>query len=209
MISHDNTLHDGTDSQILHPGSRRLFSHWETLRAERAFPTREEFDFDAIKDIMPDLIVLERDNLRNSYRYRLAGTRVCRLFGENLTGKDTLAGWDRFESDVFRKHLGSASSEYQPALIRMRLKTDTAQVVAAELIALPVQMRGSNRVQPIGGLFAFRDVNGIGHSSIISRELVSGRMIWTEHREPPKRLAASNVSRPNFRSLSLINGGKS
>ena len=208
MISHDNSLPDGADSQILHPGSRRLFSHWETLRAERAFPTREEFEFETIKDLMPDLIVLERDNLRTSYRFRLAGTRVCRLFADNLTGKDVAVGWDSFETEIIQKHLGSALSEYQPALLRMRLKTDTNQIIAAELIALPVQMRESNRVQLIGGLFAFRDVNSIGHSSVVKRELIAGRMIWTEHRDVPRRLVVGNSVPPNFRNLSLIHGGK-
>ena len=208
MLKQDSTIQDGADSQILHPGSRRLFSLWETLRAEMAYPTREAFNFANIKDLMPDLIVLDRDNLRNSYKFRLAGTRVCRLFNENQTGKDALFGWDNFESDVVRKHLALALTEYQPALIRMRLKTDTGQVVAAELIALPVQMRDSSRVQLIGGLFAFRDANAIGHNAIIGRELISARMIWTEHREQPRRLAATAVARPRGANFAIINGGK-
>jgi hypothetical protein len=208
MLTQDTTIRDGADSQILHPGSRRLFSLWETLRAEQAYPTREAFGFDSIKDLMPDLVVLDRDNIRNSYKFRLAGSRVCRLFNENQTGKDALAGWDNFESDVVRKHLTLSLTEYQPALVRMRMKTDTGQVVAAEMIALPVQMRGSNRVQLIGGLFAFRDVNAIGHNTIVGRELISARMIWTEHREAPRRLAASAAVRPKFGSFAIIKGGK-
>lgn len=208
MLYQDTTINDGADSQILHPGSRRLFSLWETLRAERAFPTREEFGFEPIKDLMPDLLVLDRDHLRNSYRFRLAGTRVCRLLGENQTGKDPLMGWDSFEADVIGKHLGMALSECQPALVRMRLKTDNGQIVAAELIVLPVQMRESNRIQLLGGMFAFRDAQVIGHTSIIVRELISARMIWTEHREAPKRPSTSQISRPKFRSLSVIDGGK-
>ena len=209
MLTQDTTIQDGADSQILHPGSRRLFSLWETLRAEQAYPTREAFSFDSIKDLMPDLVVLDRDNLRNSYKFRLAGSRVCRLFNENQTGKDALADWDNFEADVVRKHLTMALTEYQPALVRMRMKTDTGQVVAAEMIALPVQMRASNRVQLIGGLFAFRNVNTIGHNTILGRELISARMIWTEHREAPRRRDAMSISRPKFGSFAIINGGKS
>ncbi len=209
MLTLDTTIQDAADSQILHPGSRRLFSLWETLRAEQAYPTREAFTFDSIKDLMPDLVVLDRDNLRNSYKFRLAGSRVCRLFNENQTGRDALAGWDNFESDVVRKHLTLALTDYQPALVRMRLKTDTGQVVAAEMIALPIQMRGNNRVQLIGGLFAFRDVGAIGHKAILGRELISARMIWTEHREAPRRLAVNFLARPKFGRFAIINGGKS
>ena len=208
MLTQDTTIRDGADSQILHPGSRRLFSLWETLRAEQAYPTRESFAFDSIKDLMPDLVVLDRDNLRNSFKFRLAGSRVCRIFNENQTGKDALAGWDNFESEVVRKHLTLALTEYQPALVRMRLKSDVAQIVAAEMIVLPVQMRGNNRVQLIGGLFAFRDVGSIGHRAILGRELISARMIWTEHRETPRRLAATLIGRPKFGSFAIINGGK-
>jgi hypothetical protein len=172
---------------ILHPGSRQLFAHWETLRAERAYPRREEFTFAPVKDLMPDMVLIEKDYLRNGYAFLLAGSRVCELLGKNLTASNALEGWDAFEKTILASHFELALEEYQPVLIRMRLTTDTGFVVAAELIALPIQTRDSANVQLIGGLFPFRDIKNSGHKAIKSRQLISARSIWTEHEDSGRR----------------------
>jgi hypothetical protein len=207
QLPHDNDQ----DTQMLHPGSRQLFRYWETLRAEKAYPRREDVDFEAIKAVMPDLVIIERDHLRNSFRYRLAGSRVCALFGANLTGSDVFANWDHFETDVIRRHLEIALSRFQPAVVRMRLTTDRDQQLAAELVVLPVQMQNSNRVQLIGGMFPFRPAAGVGHTVITARELVSARVIWTEHQgtvpSQPDLVFPSVGDRPVTRNFRLIDGG--
>jgi hypothetical protein len=202
---------DDQDTQMLHPGSRQLFRYWETLRAEKAYPRREDVDFAAIKAVMPDLVIIERDHLRKSFRYRLAGSRVCALFGMNLTGTDAFASWDHFETDVIRRHLEIALTRFQPAVIRMRLTTDRDQQLAAELVVLPVQMQNSNRVQLIGGMFPFRPAASMGHTVIAARELVSARVIWTEHQgilpTQPENMLPNVGDRPVSRNFRLIDGG--
>jgi hypothetical protein len=199
------------DTQMLHPGSRQLFRYWETLRAEKAYPRREDVDFSALKAVMPDLVVIERDFLRKSFRYRLAGSRVCGLFGANMTTKDVFTDWDHFETDVIRRHLEIALTRFQPAVIRMRLTTDRGQQLAAELVVLPVQMQNSNRVQLIGGMFPFRPAAGLGHTAITKRELVSARVIWTEHQGdlPVQHELSLQTAgeRPFPRNFKLIEGG--
>ncbi len=200
-----------SDCQILHPGSRKLFSYWEMLRAERACPTREEFDIVPLKTMMPDMVVIDRDFLRNSFKFRLAGTAVCALFNRNLTGQNVMDGWGSFESDVISRHLLTVHNQQQPVVIRTRLTTDRGQVVAAELIALPVQMRESHRIQIIGGLFPFRTALSLGHSGITQRELVSARVIWTEHETPTTFVEPDNTMPPirqTMRNFRLIDGGK-
>lgn len=177
----ENAGNETSGSQILHPGSRKLFCHWEALRAERPCPTREEFSLSDVRQLVPDLVVLERDHIRKSFRFRLAGSNVCDLFKTNLTGQDVLAGWDSFEAGVINKHLIQSVSNFQPTLFRTRLSTDTRQQVAAEFIGLPIRMRGSERLQVIGGYFAFRPAHGIGHTAIIGRELLAIRSVWTEY----------------------------
>jgi hypothetical protein len=207
----DSTISEAGDGQILHPGSRQLFRHWEMLRAERACPTREEFDLASLKPLMADMIIIDRDHLRNSFRFRLAGTRVCSLFGRNVTGTSVVENWDNFEADVISRHLLTVVNQQQPAVVRMRLTTDRGQVVAAELVALPVQMRGSHRIQIIGALFPFRSAQSLGHSGISHTELVSARVIWTEHVLPEDNTeSASRLPpiRPGMRNFTLIDGGK-
>ena len=200
------TGNDSSGSQILHPGSRKLFCYWEALRAERPCPTREEFSLSDIRMYMPDMFVLERDHIRKSFRFRLAGTNVCELFKANLTGCDVLAGWDSFEADVINKHLIQSISNSQPTLFRTRLSTDIRQQVAAEFIALPIRMRGSERVQLIGGYFSFRPPHGICHTAITGRELLAIRSVWTEYQNV---MAGRPAAASPDRRFKVIAGGLS
>ena len=209
MLTQDTLPEADANAHILHPGSRRLFSHWEALRAERAYPTREEFIFEPIKDLLPDMVILDRDHLRDSFRYRLAGSRVCGLFGKNLTTTDALLNWDNFEKNIISKQLNTALLQFQPSLIRMRLTTDTGQIVALEFIALPIQLRDSDRMQLVGGMFAFRDSRNLGHSTIVAQELASARIIWTEHSIAPENHTRLAPRPQNFSGkLRVIAGGK-
>jgi hypothetical protein len=203
----DSHMKDTQDGHILHPGSRHLFSYWEQLRAERACPTREDFEFARVKNQMPDMIVIDRDFLRNSFKYRLAGSRVCAMFHRNLTATDVMAGWGRFEKDVITRHLNTVLNQKQPAVIRMRLTTDDNTVVAAEMIALPVMMRGSDRMQIIGGLFPFRAAHSLGHNAIVAQELVSARVIWTEYVAEADEVRPQPLS-AKTKSFTVIAGGR-
>lgn len=198
----ENNGPDSSGSQILHPGSRKLFCHWEALRAERPCPTREEFSPADVYGIMADLVVLERDLIHQSFRYRLAGTRVCDLFKFNLTATDVLAGWDNFERDVIAKHLVQTIVNLQPTLLRTRLTTDTRQHVAVEFIGLPMRMRGSERIEIIGGVFPFRPAQNLAHGAIVAQELMAIRSVWTEYQEA---ITGRPVSAP--RRFEVIEGG--
>ena len=139
------------------------------------------------------------------WEYRLAGTRLCSLYHQELTGKDALAGWDNFERDVVSRALGITHARLQPSLVRMRLITQTNQIIAAEMIGLPIVGSDGGQVQIIGGVFPFLDPKDDGHGILARRELVSARMIWTEHEQGNALLdAAGRLAQPQFR---VIQGG--
>lgn len=203
-----------SEMQILHPGSRKLFAHWEMIRGERACPAREEFTFGPIKELLPDMVLIERGASGNGYRFRLAGSKVCELFGRNLTSSDVLLGWDAFEASILASHFDMALTDGQPVLARMRLITDTGLTLAAELVAMPIQAWNSRRIQLIGGLFSFREMENPVHRSIRVRELTSARAIRTEHEGPAvqeliDRALAAPALRPAGRPLlTVLEGGK-
>jgi hypothetical protein len=192
-------------TQILHPGSRALFRHWESIRAERACPLRNEIDMRQIVEIVPDLVIIEKNMLQSGWQHRLAGTRVCELFQSEMTGKDALWGWDAFERDVVSKSLDITLNRLQPSLVRMRFITERGRMIAAELIALPIQAGPNGPVQIIGGLFPFLDTTRGPIDSPVRRELVSTRMIWTEHGQGDALLDQMGRKASSF--LRVIQGG--
>ena len=86
MLVNDRSEAGRTQNQILHRGSRLLFRYWETLRAERPCPTRQDINLRQLVPILPNIVVIEPDVMTESgWRYRLAGTQACEILKENPT----------------------------------------------------------------------------------------------------------------------------
>ena len=95
-----------TPEEILHPGSRALFRYWEALRGEMSAPPRDWLDLRKIRSLVPFLFMIERKPGRD-YVWRLAGTKVCRLWSMELTGKR----WRTIWSSEDLKYGGSGTPE--------------------------------------------------------------------------------------------------
>jgi hypothetical protein len=201
----DKTSFDQAAIQILHPGSRALFRYWESLRAERPCPNRKDVDLHHIVNIVPDMMIIEKNILNTGWQYRLAGTRVCEFYRSELTGKDVLAGWDGFERNVVAKCFDVTQQRLQPSLVRMRFISDLGNTIAAEMIALPIHTIDEAKVQIIGGFFPFVAHNRNAVDHLVRRELVSARMIWTEHDQGDLSVASADPKTGSH--LRVIQGG--
>ncbi|MFN0191222.1 MAG: PAS domain-containing protein [Aestuariivirga sp.] len=207
MLVNDKNEANQAENHILHPGSRALFRFWEGIRAERAAPARDDLDLQQIRTLVPNLFMLERDHIRQTFKWRLAGTRTCELFRQELTGKDALAGWDKFESATIKRLFDGVVTSLQPCLVRFRLNTTLGQMIGAELIGLPLQARKDVRIHVFGGIFPFRDIDNLGYDGISSLELSGARAIWTEHL-PGDRLV-EGLRGPGNAPFKIIQGGRS
>jgi len=203
MQADDRNGIDKAATQIIHPGSRQLFRYWEGLRAERPCPQRGEIALAKLAPLLPNVSIIERTE-SDAWTYRLAGTVVCDLLRTPATGTDALAGFDHFERDVVTKTFELATTRLQPCLIRMRLIATSGSVVAAELLGLPVKDEVSGRVQLFGGLFGFAGERDEVQAMLLRRELVSARVIWTEHEAGDRLVAQLERKMPQ---LVVIQGG--
>jgi hypothetical protein len=73
--------------------SRELFGYWTAKRGTRPAPERGEIEPSAIRRALGDVFILEFDRL-SSHPFRLAGTRVCALFGRELKNVPFLDLWE-------------------------------------------------------------------------------------------------------------------
>jgi hypothetical protein len=205
MVMSNNSELSQSGVQMLHAGSRKLFRYWEALRAERPCPNRSDIDLRQIVEIMPNMVILDWNQRCQTWRYRLIGTEVCNLMNRSLTGEDALSGWDSFERDVVSKSFEIAKERKQPCLVRMRLDYVGAPKLAAEMITLPVLDQKSQQVQLFGSLFPLLNGRQFLPAKLVRRELVSTRMIWTEHGTGDALVA--QIGRKALPMLRVINGG--
>jgi hypothetical protein len=75
-----------------HPSNRDLFAYWNERRRERLAPQRADIEPSAIRQVLGDTFVLEGDGLAR-HSFRLAGTRLCALFGRELKGESFIKLW--------------------------------------------------------------------------------------------------------------------
>ena len=66
-------------------GSIQLFQYWNRLRGRRQAPKRSEIEPSDIKGHLADTFILEKD-ARGDAIFRLAGTRLCAIYGRELKG---------------------------------------------------------------------------------------------------------------------------
>lgn len=78
--------------------TKALFTYWDKVRDGRRAPRRFEIEPAQIAGLLPETFILERST--PGYRFRLAGTRLCQLFGRELRGADFLALWDKEDAQA-------------------------------------------------------------------------------------------------------------
>lgn len=192
-------------AQLLHPGSRILFRHWESVRAERPCPNRGDMDLRAISKLMPWLAIVATDQRGTSPIFKLAGTAVCELFQSQLTGALVGQAMDRFERRVVDETLLLSLQRLQPSLIRMRFINVDGSVTTAEFLALPVFNALLGQTQLFCGIFSFAEQTNAKDNTLSRIELVATRMIWTEHVESEQLL--EQLGRRNPPPFRVIQGG--
>lgn len=65
----------------------RLFEYWRSKCVDRRFPRRRDIDPLQIPDLLPNLFLVEVLPEAPWFRYRLTGTHIDKIHGQNITGK--------------------------------------------------------------------------------------------------------------------------
>ena len=208
MLVNDSKEASQAYAHIQHPGTRALFSFWEKIRGEKAAPGRDDLDLRQISPIVPNLLILERDHLHQTYKWRLAGSEICQLYRQKLTSTNALAGWGSFERTTLKQLFNTVVTSLQPCLVRFQLTTDTGPMVGAELLGLPLLARNGMRFHIFGGIFPLCDISQLGYGTITYMELSAARSIWTEPLPGDKLVASLNNPTLAPAGSRLIKGGR-
>lgn len=198
---------------LLHPGSRAVLRYWELIRGERSVPTRSDLDLRKIANIVPWLCILERNPVRQAYRWRLAGTGICLLWGRDLTGGEFLDEWRAAERPLFGGVLDRVIATLQPCVARSQAISLDGSAVKIEMLGVPIRSSASNQVQILGAILPLEDPRWLGHVPVHSLVLESASLIWTEPipGAPAGLLSSPRTApgEPANAAFTVIQGGKS
>jgi hypothetical protein len=156
-----------------HPTSRLLHAYWDRLRGERAAPERAEIEPGAIRNLLADSLILELDMPGRAAHLRLAGTRVCALFGRELKGESMAGLWGAAAADPWRL-IEIVASDTVGVVAGLQGRTAQDECVDLELILLPLRHRGLTQARILGALsptvvphwLGLRPIEGLATTSL-------------------------------------------
>jgi hypothetical protein len=175
---------------VKHTSTRVIFEYWNRQRGERSAPTRSEIDPAVIRHVLGDTFMLATDFI-DGIRFRLAGTRVCDLFGREIKGESFNALW----SDASRAQIASiadaAVNEMIGTVAGVTGRAEKGTESELELLLLPINHDGRTRIRALGSLAPLAPPYWLGEEPIVELELRTLRHVGA---------AQADVAVPHFRS---------
>jgi hypothetical protein len=188
-----------------HAASRELYAYWQELRGRRPAPERAEIEPGAIRQILSEAFILALDSATN-YPFRLAGTRVCALFGRELKGDSFAKLWDDQSRKTILDLLSILADEWVGTVAGVTAHNEEGQGVELELLLLPLSATRPSLARTIGILAPLSPPRWIGSKPIGPLTLGSRRHVGAA---VEKRLLPRFLAPRSRRGLVVYDGGRS
>jgi len=176
--------------------NRTLYRYWDELRGARPAPNRSEIDPGRIRSLLGDTFILESVD-KDTYRYRLAGTRLCSVHCRELKGRNFLRGWNDEDRMAMATMLAAITEDAAAAVLGIDGHTERNHVLKMEMLLLPLEVPGEGRSRVLGASVPFERPYWVGMHPILHQSISSLRLIWPDER--PYFLKGELSARPAIR----------
>ncbi len=128
----------GTATAMKHAVTRELFAYWDKRRGVRPLPDRADIEPGEIRRILGDTFIVTGDT---GYPFRLAGTRVCAIFGRELRETPFMRLWDSASRAALAKVLTSTGEDQSGIVASATGRTADQRETMLEVLLLPLRHR--------------------------------------------------------------------
>lgn len=162
-------------------GTIALFQYWNRLRDGRPAPRRTEVEPADIKTLLADTFILEKDT-RGEAVFRLAGTRLCAIYGRELKGFSFPSLWREKDQRLMARLIHGAFNQKSVLLLGYEGFSRNGRSNRFELLALPLD-GGAEHPRCLGLISAAEKPFWLGADPITDALIDSIRVIDPD-REP-------------------------
>jgi hypothetical protein len=159
-----------------HAASRDLYAYWDEKRGRRSAPERAEIEPGAIRQTLGDAFILALD-ARGGHPFRLAGTRVCALFGRELKGVPFIGLWAAASQQAIAGLLAILDHERVGTVAGVTAHNDAGEPIDLELLLLPLAASRPSLARTIGILAPLKVPSWLGAQPIGALTLGNRRHI--------------------------------
>ena len=142
-----------------HPSSQEFFAYWDGKRGDARAPDRSEIEPSALRGLLGDIFMLAYD-FAAGYPFRVAGTRVCALFGRDMKERSFSALFDRESRREIEEIVAVVGDEMLPAIAGLTAKSARGATTHLELLLLPFSARAHTPISLTGLLAPFETHHG-------------------------------------------------
>lgn len=122
--------------------TRQLYAYWDTIRNGRIAPCRSEIEPSKIAGLLRETFIAERCGPL-TFRFRLAGTRVCHQFGRELRHLDVLSLWSAKDRHAVAATMRRVVTEGAIGHGTFLTRSEAEREAGFEFSLLPLIHRGS------------------------------------------------------------------
>ena len=119
-----------------HATSRILFAYWDALRGERAAPDRSDVQPGGMRHVLSDTFILA--NEREAH-FRLAGSRICALFGRDIAGASFRDLWQQGDTAEADRMVETVLHDTSGIVAGALGVNANGSEIALELLLLPLR----------------------------------------------------------------------
>ena len=179
-----------------HASTRAVFDYWNKKRGIRPAPERADIDPTEIRHALSDTFMLAADFV-DQLRFRLAGTRVCALFGREIKGETFTALWSESNRKAIDDLLAVVTDETTGVVAGLTGRADDDAETDLELLLLPLAHIGHARIRALGVLAPIIPPYWIGAKPVVELALGTLRHIGAdlESRIAPRLVPAADGGR--------------
>jgi hypothetical protein len=159
-----------------HPSNREFFAYWDGKRGDARAPDRSDIDASELRGLLGDIFVLACDSAAG-YPFRVAGTRVCALFGRDMTKKSFSALFCRESRHEIEEILTVVGEEMLPAIAGLTAAASRGPTIHLELLLLPFNTGAHAPISLTGLLAPFETHPGTLDGPVGELSLTSWRYI--------------------------------
>lgn len=176
-----------------HKTIQALFDYWNTMRAGRPAPLRSEIEPGAIRRVLPHVFILERQDEQN-YRFRLAGTGLCSVYGMEFRGHNLLSMWENECHATLQQALNSVVANANVAIVEYTAATNDQREATFEMILLPLAQDNGAITRVLGAAVPVDEFAWIG-DRLFARQWIDRMQIVDPERMPKRERAVETARR--------------
>ena len=189
-----------------HVSSALVLDYWQDRRRNRPAPDRADIDPGEIRQALGDTFMLAADFVEQ-LRFRLAGTRVCALFGREIKGESFAALWSEDSRRQIDELVTIVSEEATGAVAGLVGTTADGSTTDVEMLILPLAHTGLARIRAMGVLAPVVPPYWLGEKPVVELSLRTLRHLGDDSGRGAPRFVSGVGGRPRH-GFVVYTGGR-